>query len=583
MKRTFISIALMSCLLNAAPSTSADETNHAGGDASPIDSAPPVKDVRLDALTDEMNRSLKDLKLPGHAAPYFVSYTLKEIDEATLSSCLGSNPLLDHLRYRVLLPQVRLGSYELDSSWPVTTQTVTITPMTTDDDYKAIRRSTWLSTDNAYKAGVQLFEWKKAYLRSNVIPDRLADLTQEPPVVSLGRPQALTLDTDKWSKTVQDLSAVFKDYPALQKSKVELFSRRTNRWLVNSEGTKIIESSPSFGITMFASAQAKDGTPMEDYDCVAARTEEAMPSFDELKSVVKALAQRVTDLQAAPKAQEYCGPVLFEGQAAAEFFSQLMVPNLGLAAEYIGEEAWRNPLRNSIGRKVLPAGITVEDDPRASEFKGTSLLGGYQFDDEGVPSSKVTLVENGVLKNFCESRLPHAKDGHSNGHALGDHGVCSVLNISSSKPSSPEEMRQRILTLAQDAGLEYVIVISRIADAYHMIEFPKRDSGSAPRSYATPSYSRQPSDPIIAYKLYLKDGHRELVRGLEFRYVSLRAFRDIQAVGDDARAYIVEAYDYVTRHLVTPSYLVGELELAPVKEQHASSPLLPSPLSLDAP
>ena len=68
------------------------------------------------------------------------------------------------------------------------------------------------------------------------------------------------------------------------------------------------------------------------------------------------------------------------------------------------------------------------------------------------------------------------------------------------------------------------------------------------------------------------------MRGLEFRFVSLRAFKDIQAVMDDAAAYLVEPNDYVPRHLITPSYLVGELELSPVKPEYSTPPTLPSPL-----
>src|SRR5258708_2348736 len=158
MKRAILSIAMMIGLVQAAPAVAAADDPNAA-----------LKDVHLDALPDEMIRSLKYLRLLGHDTPYFISYPIKEIDQGTLSSCLGSPPVLDHLRYRVLMPQVRVGNYELDSSLPVTSRKVYISQMTTDDDYKAIRRSAWLSTDYSYIAAVQMYEWKKAFLRSNVI------------------------------------------------------------------------------------------------------------------------------------------------------------------------------------------------------------------------------------------------------------------------------------------------------------------------------------------------------------------------------------------------------------------------------
>jgi len=114
---------------------------------------------------------------------------------------------------------------------------------------------------------------------------------------------------------------------------------------------------------------------------------------------------------------------------------------------------------------------------------------------------------------------------------------------------------------------------------YRMEEYPSSEN-LGKRPYSTPSHSIQPSSPLIVYKLYLADGHRELVRGLEFTFVSLRAFRDVQAVGDDPKAYVIEPSDCDTRTLVTPSYLIGEMELTPVHPEHSTPPIVPSPLSL---
>ena len=41
-----------------------------------------------------------------------------------------------------------------------------------------------------------------------------------------------------------------------------------------------------------------------------------------------------------------------------------------------------------IGARVLPASVTVVDDPGAKEFHGTPLIGAYAVDDEGVRAQK---------------------------------------------------------------------------------------------------------------------------------------------------------------------------------------------------
>jgi hypothetical protein len=317
--------------------------------------------------------------------------------------------------------------------------------------------------------------------------------------------------------------------------------------------------------------------PIEDWDCIAASDPSRLPDLEGLKNAAAELAGRVTKLRHAPKSDDYCGPVIFEGQGGAEFLAQLPMPNFGFAEDYVGNEDWTNPWKKAIGRRVMSKSINVTDDPLASGTDG--LVGGFAFDDEGVAAQKLSLVEDGILKNFCQRRLPTHFSAHSNGHALENHGFPTIIHMSTSKPVSKDDIKRQAFELAKDAGLDYVLVIRRIQDHYHNYEFPGDTAQNMSRSYFTPSYSRQPGNPAVVERLYLSDGHRELVRGLEFNYVSLLAFRDILSAADDDRPYTVELEDYVTRHVISPTYLVGELELAAVKGEHTSLPIMPSPLN----
>jgi hypothetical protein len=536
-------------------------------------------DVVLSALTDEMDRSMKDLRIDVHPPPYFISYTVKETDDATYSSCLGAPSVFDHDRSRILTPVVRVGNYELDSSYPLSNRPESSFALPLDDNYAAVRRGVWLNTDREYKYAVRVLEWKKAYLSANNVTDRLSDMTHESPVVVLETIKPLAYDGQKWSDEICQLSGLFKNYPTLQKSKVSFIARTVNRWYVNSEGSRLRDSRNQYAVRIWAAAQSADGMPLEDCEMVADLDQSRLPDYDQLKKLTETLAQRLTDLRIAPKGEEYCGPVLFEGQGAAELFSQLLAPNFGFAEEYIGSEDWTNPLKNRLGRKILSKQLSVIDDPLAKDSRGNLLMGAYKYDDDGMPAQKVSIVENGLLKGFCQSRIPTRHCNHTNGHSLGGHGVSSILQLSSTKTSTPEEIKAQITEMGKDAGLDYVLVISRIEEDYQMPEYP---SGQSPnkRPYATPSHSIQPSDPLIVHKLYLADGRRELVRGLEFTYVSLRTFRDVQAVGDDAKPYIIEPVDCRTRALITPSFVIGEMELTPVTPEHSTPPILPSPLAV---
>lgn len=533
------------------------------------------KDSVLRALVDEMERTKSKLKFESHPAPYYVSYWVKQVDEVNISSNLGSKAAVERLTSRILVPVVRIGNYDLDSSYPHTTRPESVVNVQIDDDYAAMRRAAWLGTDAAYKTSITNFEWKKNYLATNNIPHRLADMTKEPPVVELNPVQPVVVDEAQWGKNVQEISAIFNKYKSLQRSRVSLNATCTTDWHVNSEGTVVRDSHCKAILKIWASGQSEDGFANTDTEVIGAPRADQLPALTSLKETADTFADRLSQLNDAPRADGYCGPVVFKGQAAAQFFSQILVPNFGFAEDYVGAEDFRNPLTRMVGRKVLPPFISVFDDPSAKEYKGIPLVGGFNFDEDGVPAQKVTIAQNGVLKGFCQSRIPIRDSNSSNGHSVGGHGVPNIIRIESNATLTDDELRQKYTELAKDAGLDHILVIERLSDSYELTEYPY----STERPYATPSYSRAPSDPIVAYRLYLADGRKELVRGLEFTYVSLRSFRDIQGVKDDGAPYLVEPEDGAVRHLITPTYLVGELELLPIKSENSRPPTMESPLS----
>ncbi|OQA92209.1 MAG: protease TldD [Elusimicrobia bacterium ADurb.Bin231] len=58
------------------------------------------------------------------------------------------------------------------------------------------------------------------------------------------------------------------------------------------------------------------------------------------------------------------------------------------------------------GKKVASELITVIDDPTIPYLRGS-----YKYDDEGTPSCRTVLVENGILKNYLYDNYTAKKDG----------------------------------------------------------------------------------------------------------------------------------------------------------------------------
>src|SRR5690606_4642514 len=101
-------------------------------------------------------------------------------------------------------------------------------------------------------------------------------------------------------------------------------------------------------------------------------------------------------------------------------------PETGSQSGFLKNE---HPYSNQTCKRVASRLVTVVDDPVATDYKGTKLLGHFEVDDDGVPAQKLTLIEKGVLKTFCTSRVPTRGVEGSNGHSGNGSGTTSVLFV----------------------------------------------------------------------------------------------------------------------------------------------------------
>jgi len=97
---------------------------------------------------------------------------------------------------------------------------------------------------------------------------------------------------------------------------------------LNSEGNAYTKQSLIVALTVRAGTQAADGMPLRDVLVFFGRDLEDLPPTEELSASIEALGERLVRLRNAPLVDLYNGPVLFEGQAAAELFAQAFAPKL---------------------------------------------------------------------------------------------------------------------------------------------------------------------------------------------------------------------------------------------------------------
>ena len=150
--------------------------------------------------------------------------------------------------------------------------------------------------------------------------------------------------------------------------------------------------------------------------------------------------------------------MLFSGDAAADVFNRLFVPNVEADRPDMGTAArTQGAYQSSYRTPILPAFLSVIDDPTMKTFEGHALFGSYKVDDEGVPVAPVTIVDHGKLINFLIDREPVKDFPASNGHgraALGQaaHSKAGVILIKPLAPLTDAALHAKLIAIAKAAG-----------------------------------------------------------------------------------------------------------------------------------
>ena len=498
------------------------------------------RNVVMQAMQDEMARSMNELRLDNLEKPYFVSYTVYEVSDIRATAALGGIASSGESAGRTLSVEVRVGDRTLDNtnfysrpdfrSLGFTSGRAVSLPL--DDNYDGLRRAIWLATDRAYKQALDQISKKRALLQNETVVEEAPDFSVEDPHQYDDGSASPTAEANRVRALAADLSAVFLQHPNIHASAVEARATRVRVLYANSEGSSIIREDPSAAVSVRAGARAGDGTEISDSFTVYGRTSEDLPGHTELAARGQVLAGRLEDLRQAQIFDRYAGPVLFEGQAAAELLAQLLVSRLvgrrppdteatpGFSMSVPG-----GPFADKIGARVLARSLSLRDDPT---LLGGGFLGGFKVDDEGVPAQATSLVENGVLKTLLTTRNPVRGVDGSTGNRRGSSPAPSNLLLTSRRGMSQEDMLDELMLLVEERQAEYGIIVRRMGN-------PGFQPTSDFRSFVFSSRTGV-ENAILAYKVY-PDGREELIRKAEFSALADSIFKEVLAASESSTVY----------------------------------------------
>lgn len=573
---------------------------------------PGDSDQTLQAMRDEMKRSRDRLFIPGLEKPYYIEYRLLDFDMRTISATFGAILSSTTTRSRIMSVDVRVGDYKLDSSNFVTDDQFrgfigSTGQVGIDRDYESLRQDLWLATDQAYKEAVDSLSRKRGFLRSLAKPPDIDDFSREQPVQMIRSRLEPDWSGRNWEEEARVVSAVLRAFPQLWSTRVTYHLIYMTTYLMTSEGTEVRASRSLSGIEASLETQSEDGMPLHHLYSAYALKPADLPAADLARRELQRVGGELVALRSAPPAQDYVGPVLFEAPAAAAAFAQMLGPSVGGARpplsmlpmfdQLMERMGGRSEWSGRLGTRVLPASATLVDDATAKEFQGRPLLGGYDVDEEGVPAQRVTLVENGILRNQLMSRRPGPDFDRSNGHGrsafLGEpRPSMSNLFFTSSQGQSPADLRKKFLDKCREDGRPWCVAVKQMdnpaVSLHHQDEFQELVGGLAAGAATGDRL------PLLLYKVYTADGHEELVRGSRLTGVTLRLARNLAGVGNDpavftffqsqaagfggtALAAFGSAQNGIPTTIVAPSLLFEEVEVRGARGEPRRLPLVPAP------
>ncbi len=545
----------------------------------------PMAGKMLDLLSAELQYSMDKLVAPDGSRPYYLAYTVTDRKSIGIQARLGAleNDQAAHQRH--LDVDARVGDYVVDNTHKLrgggagldlSDLVSSSVAMSLDDDPDAIRHALWLATDGVFKSAVKKYQRVLTDLKTKVAEeDKSGDFTREQPSKCTEPEVVLRLDRAQWAQTLRHASKIAREYPLIHSSGVTLSAGAENRYLVTSEGTRLQTGRKLIRVQVSAESKAEDGMELSQSFIFDAATEDRLPGEQQIADALRKVIEQVLALRKAPLVEPYIGPAILMNRASGVFFHEIFGHRIEGHRQKDVQEG--QTFAKKIGEAILPEFISVHDNPTLAAFGGQNLRGYYKYDDEGVASSDVALVENGVLKTFLMSRSPLDRFPQSNGHGRREPGRTVVsrqgnLIITSSKTVSFDGLRRQLVEECRKQDKPYGLLFDDITGGF-----------TGTRRGGAQSFKVL---PVVVYRVYADGRPDELVRGVDIVGTPLTCFSKIVGAADDPAVFngICGAESgRVPVSAVSPSVLVAQIEVEKRQREQDKPPILPSPIAETGP
>ncbi len=533
-------------------------------------------DALLSTMQDEMQRAQTSLgKLDP--APYFVSYSI--YDQSMVMTLGSEGSLVNSVRARRRAADVtmRMGTPALDNSHAQNRNSArTSGALPLEDDRNAIAHELWRLTYEEYRKA------SKAYLNVKTNTqvhaqeeDTSPDFSQEkPPTHADYKEVAPAPDQKALEQLAREYSAHFRKYPYIYSSAVLITAQKTRFHFLSTEGNHVVAPNAFIRVAIEAETRADDGMELMRVETFQAESVDHLPPASEIVAKIEKMAADLKALREAPLAEPFDGPALLSGRASAVFFHEVLGHRLE-GHRQRGEQEGQT-FTKKVGQSVLPDFLSVTDDPTLHKLNGMDLGGWYEFDDEGMPATRVEVIKDGILKNFLMSRMPIKNFANSNGHGRAQAGLMPTgrqgnLIVSSTRTVKDSELRQKLIDEVKKQGKPYGLYFEDIQGGFTLTQ------RTMPQAFQVL--------PVLVWRVYPDGKPDELVRGIDIVGTPLAAMNRILLTGEKTDVFngICGAESgQIPVAAVAPAMLFSEIEVQKRAHSLNRQPILAAPSEGDA-
>lgn len=433
----------------------------------------------LEASKLEANRILRQARIKDGPKPFFVSVFTKDMITTEVAAAAGEVFESFSTRKRNCKIQVKVGTKMHNefahenieqSRFDSNDEEVTPQPLPLSDNVEAIRHQMWPEADESFRRAVSMYYSKLSNEAAgeSTLPEGSGEWTRNfNPPSNKTECQRYVCDTHRLEQMVKTISLALHTKEEITSHYVRITEKNGVSILYTTDGVSSCFAKP--GVTLDVSFTIKNHKKHKEVTknlIYVVLYGEELPDTTFIEKEVDMVIAYTMLTRQGKRVDKYLGPVLLAGQPSGVFFHEVIGHRLEASRLLTKNE--RSGLQGD--EELTNPDIVFSDDPSMRYHKQRWLIGGYDFDEEGVAPKNTVLMSRGRAINFLTTRTATSGAGHrSNGHARSDcaglpssrMGVSIIRSANEKLAKDWDELKAELLYTVKEQKLPFGVIVLR--------------------------------------------------------------------------------------------------------------------------